>query len=80
MGMFSKTGKDKSNEVNTPFMFVCLTSKMNLNSCSKKHDGLLKVSPSAVVQVDDERLVSKLLKGLIVVAIHVAWKATELNS
>ena len=29
-------------------------------------------SPSAVVQVDDERLIAKFLKGLVVVTIHVA--------
>lgn len=31
------------------------------------------VLPSAVVQVDDERLVSKLFKRLIMVTIHVPW-------
>ena len=30
--------------------------------------------PSAVVQVDDEGLVSKLLKRLVMVAVHVSCK------
>lgn len=37
------------------------------------------VLPSAIIQMDDEGLVSKLFKRLIVVAIHVSCVGMDVN-
>lgn len=37
----------------------------------------LTLLPSSVVKVNNERVISKLLKSLIVMAIHITWAESE---